>query len=189
MAASDETAKALSAEIGQRVRQCRVEAGLSGVKLAAAAGVSQPFLSQLESGQSSVAIATLYRIALALGVPPTDLLPATEPAEIEIVRSTETRRIALSQDRRTADARAIFRSGSKIAELYDFEISAEDHIDDWFSSDAEHALYVLEGTLRIEFEDHPEILLGKGDAVFYKSRRPHRWHSGHGARVILLVVD
>ena len=189
MAASDDMGRTLSAEIGARVRQVRTEAGLSGVKLAAAAGISQPFLSQLESGQSSVAIATLYRIANALGVQPSDLLPPAEPAEIEVVRSSETRQIPVSEDQRSAIARAILRSGRKISELYDYEISPEDYIEDWFSSDAEHALYVLEGTLRVEFEDRPEIMLEAGDAIFYKSRVPHRWRSGHGARIILVVAD
>lgn len=189
MAVSDDTGRALSAEIGAKVRQFRVEAGLSGVKLAAAAGVSQPFLSQLESGQCSVAIATLYRIADALGVQPSDLLPAAEPAEIEVVRSSETQQIPLSEDQGSANARAILRSGRKISELYDYEISPEDYVEDWFSSDAEHALYVMEGTLRVEFEGRPEITLEAGDAMFYKSRVPHRWHSGHGARIILVVAD
>ncbi len=179
----------LGSEIGARVRQLRVEAGLSGVKLAEAADISQPFLSQLESGQSSVAIATLYRIAHALDVQPSDLLPAAEPAEIEVVRSADTQRIPLSEDTRTAKARAIFRSGRRISELYDYDISAEDYVEDWFSSDAEHALYVLEGSLRVEFEGRPEITLDAGDAIFYKSRVPHRWHSGHGARIILVVID
>ncbi|MXZ54422.1 MAG: helix-turn-helix domain-containing protein [Acidimicrobiaceae bacterium] len=189
MVTTDDSGRSLSAEIGSKVREFRVRAGLSGVKLAAAAGVSQPFLSQLESGQSSLAIATLYRIADALGVQPTDLLPAAEPAEIEVVRSSETQQIPLSEDQRSADARVILRSGRKISELYDYEIAPEDYVEDWFSSDAEHALYVMEGTLRVEFEGRPEITLAAGDAMFYKSRVPHRWHSGHGARIILVVAD
>ena len=189
MATTDDTGRRLSAEIGVKVREFRVKAGLSGVRLAKAAGVSQPFLSQLESGQSSVAIATLYRLAKALGVQPSDLLPEAEPVDIEVVRSIETQRLPLSEDADTANARAIFRSGRKISELYDYEISAEDYVEDWFSSDAEHALYVMEGTLRVEFEGRPEITLETGDAMFYKSRVPHRWHSGQGARVIIVVVD
>lgn len=189
MATTDDTGRRLSAEIGVKVREFRVKAGLSGVRLAKAAGVSQPFLSQLESGQSSVAIATLYRIAKALGVQPSDLLPEAESADIEVVRALEAQRLPLSEDDHTANAQAIFRSGRKISELYDYEISAEDHIDDWFSSDAEHALYVMEGTLRVEFEGRPEITLESGDAMFYKSRVPNRWHSGQGARVIIVVAD
>ncbi|MDE2754046.1 MAG: helix-turn-helix domain-containing protein [Gemmatimonadota bacterium] len=95
MVTTEESGRRLSAEIGARVREFRVNAGLSGVKLAEAAGVSQPFLSQLESGQSSVAIATLYRIAKALGVQPSDLLPEAEPADIVGARSIEAQRLPL----------------------------------------------------------------------------------------------
>ncbi|MCE2512650.1 MAG: helix-turn-helix transcriptional regulator [Acidimicrobiia bacterium] len=49
----------LGLAIGAKVKALRAERGLSGRKLAAAAGVSQPFLSQLEAGRTSVAIATL----------------------------------------------------------------------------------------------------------------------------------
>jgi len=179
----------LGAEIGSRVRRFRTKAGMSGVKLAAAAGVSQPFLSQLESGRSSVAIATLYRLARALAVHPSELLPAPVPSRIEVVRAAETRRIALSEHMRTATARAIFRGSSRISELYDYKIEPEDYVADWFSSDGEHALYVLEGSLRLEFEGQPEFLLEEGDAVFYNSRIPHRWHSGQQAQIILVVAD
>ena len=178
----------LSSEIGARVRQLRVEAGMSGVKLAEAAGVSQPFLSQLESGQCSLAIATLYRIARALGAPPSDLLPEAEPTEIEVVRSSDAPQIPLSEDQRSAKARVIFRGGKKISEMYDYDISPDDYIGDWFSSDAEHALYVVEGALRIEFEGRSATVLEAGDAIFYKSRVPHRWHSGRGARIVLVVA-
>ena len=90
---------------------------------------------------------------------------------------------------RTATARAIFRGSNRISELYDYKIEPEDYVGDWFSSDGEHALYVLEGSLRLEFEGQPEFLLEEGDAVFYNSRIPHRWHSGQQARIILVVAE
>ena len=52
----------LPLEIGTKVKALRAARGLSGRKLAAAAGVSQPFLSQLESGQTSLGVATLQRL-------------------------------------------------------------------------------------------------------------------------------
>ena len=70
----------LGHQIGAKVKALRAERGLSGRKLAAAADVSQPFLSQLEAGHTSVAIATLYRLAAALDVKPSDLLPDPPPS-------------------------------------------------------------------------------------------------------------
>lgn len=65
----------------------------SNAELAAAAGVSQAFLSQLESGQTSVAIATLYRIASALGASASDVLPETMSREFEVVRAVDRQRM------------------------------------------------------------------------------------------------
>lgn len=189
MTTDGDSGQSLGAEIGMRVRHYRNKAGLSGVKLAAAAGVSQPFLSQLESGQSSVAIATLYRIARALGIHPSDLLPAPGPAEVEVVRAEEMRRAPTSEHVRTAIARASFGAGGRILALSDYEIAADDHVAEWYSSEGEHALYVLEGSLRLEFKGRSEVLLEEGDAAFYNSRQLHRWYSGKKARVVLVVAE
>lgn len=189
MVTDGDVAQALGAEIGLRVRRYRTKAGISGVKLAAAAGVSQPFLSQLESGHSSVAIATLYRIARALGVHPSDLLPAPGPAMVEVVRAEESRNVASSEGSGIAMARAVSQGGARITQLWDCGIEASDQASEWFSSDGEHALYVLDGTLRLEFKGQSEVELGSGDAAFYNGRMPHRWHSDETARMILVVVD
>lgn len=163
------------------------------MKLASAAGISQPFLSQLESGRSSLAITTLYRISHALGVHPADLLPAPPKLDYEVVRSTDRRYMSVSENLRAASARAIFRADSRITELYDFDILPGDQMpeDEWFTNKAESALYVLEGRVRFEFETRPHVDLEAGDALFYRSAAPHRWlpASNQGARVILVVSE
>jgi DNA-binding XRE family transcriptional regulator len=50
---------------------------MTATALAAAAGVTKSFISQLESGRTSASIATLERIASALQVPASALLAAT----------------------------------------------------------------------------------------------------------------
>jgi transcriptional regulator with XRE-family HTH domain len=54
-------------QIGQYVRAHRERAGLSQQALADKLGCSQPAISQLEVGNASLSIATLQRIAEALG--------------------------------------------------------------------------------------------------------------------------
>lgn len=188
-----EEASDVAPGIGARVRQYRKAAGLSGVKLAAAAGVSQPFLSQLESGRSSVTINTLYRISHALGVHPADLLPAPPRHDYEVVRSADSQQMSVSDHLRAASARAIFRANSRITELYDFDITPGEKMpeDEWFTNRAESALYVLEGRVKFEFETRPDVDLEAGDALFYRSATPHRWRPAddHGARAILIVSE
>ena len=52
----------------------RKRAGLSQKALAEAAGVSQPFLAQIEAGKRAGTVGVLARIARAVGVPIEDLI-------------------------------------------------------------------------------------------------------------------
>jgi transcriptional regulator with XRE-family HTH domain len=63
--------------VGERVRRFRADRRMSPAELAAAAGVSRSYLSELESGRGSAqrpSAEKLYRIANALGVAMSDLL-------------------------------------------------------------------------------------------------------------------
>jgi transcriptional regulator with XRE-family HTH domain len=58
-----------------RVRELRIEAGLSQVDLAKAAGIRQATISRIETGQATrVTVDMLEAIAQALGCEPADLL-------------------------------------------------------------------------------------------------------------------
>lgn len=179
----------LAVEVGRRIRALRTAAGLSGRKLAAAAGLSQPFLSQVESGRTTASLSSLYRIAAALNTPPAELLPAGAETDVELVRAPEWR-MAVSDHQRAATAQAIFRSGKRITELYDYVIEPGEYVEEWFEAPTEHALYVIEGAIRVEFEERPEVLVDAGDALFYPARLRHRWHlaSTTPARVLLVAV-
>lgn len=198
MAASDPVQRQAGAttahlphQIGARVKAIRATKGLSGRKLAAAAGVSQPFLSQLESGRTSVALVTLYRIAAALGVGAADLLP--EPAEegIEVRRAPELHRMTVSEDLGSAAANVVFRGGKRITELLDYVIEPGQYVEEWFETVGEHVVYAIEGSIRIEFDGHPDVILHCGDAIFYSGLMRSRWH-GRGdsrARIILVAAS
>ena len=188
MATNRDDGSTLGAVIGTLVRHHRTKAGMSGVQLAANAGISQPFLSQLESGRSSVGIATLYRIAGALRIHPSDLLPPPAPADVEIVRAGALRRTR-RQSTGIPITRASFGERNRISELHDCRISTGDAGTDGLPSDGETILYVLEGTVRLDFEDRSEIILQEGDAARYSGWLTCRWHSVQEARIIVIVAD
>ncbi len=54
--------------IGQRVRNARINRGMTKEALAEAADTSTQFLSQIEKGEQSMTIIKFKRLALALGV-------------------------------------------------------------------------------------------------------------------------
>ncbi len=180
----------LAAKIGARVRELRSLKGLSGRKLAAAADVSQPFLSQLESGQTSPAISTLYRIASALDVSASDILPRHVTEDIEVFRAVDRQRLHVSEEQPSAMSDVVFRSGRRISELNDITVTPGQHVDDWFEAAGEHAAYVIEGSIRVEFKKNPDVTLHKGDAAFYPASIPHRWHlvGDSAARIVLVTA-
>lgn len=61
------TADAASGDLGRRINTLRRKRGLSLKTVAEASDVSESFLSQVERGKTSPSIASLHRIAAALG--------------------------------------------------------------------------------------------------------------------------
>lgn len=57
----------------ERIKQARIDAGLTQTELAERSGISQPAISAVESG-ADVRLSTLERIAEALGVPAAKLV-------------------------------------------------------------------------------------------------------------------
>jgi XRE family aerobic/anaerobic benzoate catabolism transcriptional regulator len=56
------------ARLGERVRAWRNEHGMTRKTLAAASGVSERYLAQLEAGQGNISVLLLRRVARAMGV-------------------------------------------------------------------------------------------------------------------------
>lgn len=55
-------------EIGQKVRDARVAAGMSQTELAKVAGITNQFVCQIEAGKKGVSVETLAKLAKALKV-------------------------------------------------------------------------------------------------------------------------
>ncbi len=181
----------LGQQIGAAVKAIRLKQGLSGRKLAAAADVSQPFLSQLEAGRTSVAIATLYRLAAALDVRPSDLLPDPGTGDrVEVFQASELNRMPVSELPNATTARTAYRGGRRITELGDFRIEPGPDVDEWFESADDAVIYVIEGSLQVELKDRPSVILHTGDVMFHSAWVQTRWRlaSESPARVILVAA-
>ena len=63
-------------EFGKAVRALRIKRGFSQEAFAHSANVDRSYMGQIERGEFSPTITTVYRIAKALRVPPAKLLSA-----------------------------------------------------------------------------------------------------------------
>ena len=66
--------------IGERIREARRKSGLSMSALARASGLSKGFLSQVEGGTSTPSLASLTRLAGALGMALSQVLDESHPS-------------------------------------------------------------------------------------------------------------
>src|SRR3954470_9288818 len=89
----DPSANGFETDLGARVRALRRERGLTLKELGHRAGLSHPFLSQIERGLARPSLSSVERIAAALDVPVARLwVPPRVGEAVEIVRQADGER-------------------------------------------------------------------------------------------------
>jgi transcriptional regulator with XRE-family HTH domain len=96
--------------LGQRLRALRKQHGLSQERLGDRAGLSGKFIGEVERGEKSISIDSLYHVSVALDTPMRELtdVRATRPAAVP---SPDAEKIfaLVSHRRRPGDLRRAYR--------------------------------------------------------------------------------
>src|ERR671929_1031353 len=159
-------------DVGERLRAIRRSRRATLRTIAARSGLSESFLSQVERGQSSASIASLRRIAEALGVSMADLF---EPDGVPGPR-------VLRRDERPALSFGIL--GKKLLltprplhhlEVFagELEVGGSTGAQPYAHGDSEELFVVLSGSVQLEL-DGELFELERGDSIDYRSSTPHR---------------
>ena len=178
------------AVVGLAVRRAREAAGLSMRALARASELSQPFLSQVEKGETSPSLSSLYRIAHALGLPPSQLMPAVSaPRGVSVLRRGEGRELPVTDGPSSASGRLLSGGAGHLLEVVEYRVAPGEDLGGWFESDGELTVYVIDGELLVTLEGEGSWRLGAGEAISHPADVRHRWAAvGDGAARILLSV-
>ena len=159
-------------DVGERLRALRRFRRCTLRTIADRSGLSESFLSQVERGRSSASIASLRRIAEALGVSIADLF---EPEGLPGPR-------VLRRDERPALSFGIL--GRKLLltprplhhlEVFmgELEVGGSTGAQPYAHGDSEELFVVLSGTVQLELGG--ELFeLESGDSIDYRSSTPHR---------------
>jgi len=75
---SERAVKHLRRFLGQRLRALRKQRRLSQERLGERSGLSGKFIGEVERGEKSISLDSLYRVAVALKVPLRDLVDVRE---------------------------------------------------------------------------------------------------------------
>lgn len=178
--------------IGPRLRQLRKRRGVTLEALAARTGLTKGYLSKIETAKMVPPIATLSRIAQAIGCEMAYFFqsqPGADPfdARVSVVRSGEQRPVVRGGTSFGYDYRNIAHTlRSKAMDTFIFTFPAELRGDTFFEHQGEELVFVLSGTVVFEIAGR-ELVLETGDSVYFDSSLPHRGRS-KGAQAQALVV-
>lgn len=156
--------------------------------VAARAGVSQPFLSDLENGRAMPSITTLYRLADTFGLTPQHLLPTSPGDDVFVARAGNEPLSPVDDAPGVAMAHLVSRAPGRVIEARRYTLAAGLPADGWYEHEGEDLVFVLDGSVWIEFGNGSEEPLGAGDTMWHSGRVPHRWRTGPDAAAELLLV-
>ncbi|MFN3992834.1 MAG: helix-turn-helix domain-containing protein [Tabrizicola flagellatus] len=168
------------------LRTARKARGLSLDAIAKLSGVSRSMVSQIERGESSPTVATLWALTQALQLDFAGLLEGRPAPGIEVIRA--------------GSAPVIQRGGVTIRilsapesvgqhEVYELAFAPDAHLtSDPHSPGCREHLTVLEGHLTVTSGEASDSLT-PGDVARYPADRPHQIAAKGAARAILIVQD
>lgn len=162
-------------DFGGRVRELRRQRGLTLKALGRLAGLSHPFLSQVERGLARPSLTSVERIALALGVPVAQLWARPGPHDaVRLLRRADAvpgmRRLLLG----AAEVQEWSGAGRRFPDAHD------EHAGDVL-------VYCARGSLEIELGSELHEL-AEGDAVAFDGAIPHRLRRRGSPRTRALII-
>jgi len=185
---TDETDDILS-RLPARLKQARRAKGLSLEAVARLSGVSRSMVSQIERGESSPTIATLWNLTRALQVDFAGLLESESGAErVEVLRAGARPRIDMGQGCEILILSPPEEAGRH--EVYDIRFAAGGRlVSQPHQRGATESLTVLSGRVRVSSGTAAD-LLEEGDTARYAADISHAILAEDGpARVFLIVKD
>jgi transcriptional regulator with XRE-family HTH domain len=174
-------------EVGESLRRLRNDRGLSLEKLAQIAGVSRAMLGQIELGQSTPTIKTLWKISRALDVPFSALLSGKQTQGTMLLRAAQTRR--LTNEKGTFVSRALFPlGGPRRAEFYELRLAprAEENAVAHSPGTVE-TLAINRGHLEVQVQGKT-YSLGEGDVLVFEADEPHIYRNTSDSEALAYLV-
>lgn len=185
---SDLSADHVLSRLSARLKEARQRQGLSLDAVARLSGVSRSMVSQIERGESSPTVATLWNLTRALQVDFAGLLDARPASGIEVVTAAQAPRIA----GHGRGCRITILSPPEQAgrfEVYDIALDPGGALDSQpHAPGTREHLTVLEGAVEVRSGDESRRVQS-GDTARYRADLPHRIAAEGGPARVFLIVE
>lgn len=174
--------------LGRNVRTERRRQGLSVQDLSDRSGVSFGSISTLERGRGNPSLASIQKLASALGVPASGLLTPSE-GEPRVVRAAD-RFLLPEDDRQPSDTRArrellTPRSASTLQLIRTTLPAGFSNEGNAFRHIGTEVILVETGALEV-VHGEDRVTLAEGDSMSYRCSTAHWWRNAHQGRTVVL---
>jgi transcriptional regulator with XRE-family HTH domain len=160
--------------VSGRIRDRRKDRRLSLDRLAALAGVSKGMLVQIENGQANPSIATLCKVAAALGASVADLVQVSGQHPAEVLPAGAPRLLWRGPKGGTATL-LVGSAGPDMLELWSWQLRPGERYDaQAHPHGTEELIHVVRGRLTLAFGDVSYLVDSGGSAVAHTDR-PHAY--------------
>ncbi|MEK4484650.1 helix-turn-helix domain-containing protein [Psychrobacillus sp. FSL H8-0484] len=160
-------------EVGKRIRYLRRLQGLTSEELARLAGVSQSMISQIERGQVSPSLETLWKLSHSLKVPVFSFFETEVSNAVTITRAGETN--SIKRVRPNVSYQLLSPSTGKQMSFFKMIVAPGEDLDSPLMYHAgEECGLMLVGSLSVEVEGEIHTIY-EGDSIYFDSTLPHRF--------------
>jgi transcriptional regulator with XRE-family HTH domain len=160
--------------VSSRIRDRRRDQRLTLDRLAALAGVSKGMLVQIEQGQANPSIATLCKVAAALGASVADLVQVAGRHPAEIMPAASPRLLWRGPKGGSATL-LVGSAGPDMLELWTWELRPGERYDaPAHPEGTQELLHVVRGRLALAFGEISYVIETGGSAVA-QTDRPHAY--------------
>lgn len=170
-------------QLGGTIRARRRSLGLTLVDVAGRAGLSHPFLSQVERGVARPSMRSLTAVAAALDTTAQALLalPGAEPVSV-----VPSRDALPTVDSPGGTVRSLVHGERAMLPL-EFT-GAPEVFEEYYVHTGDEFLYVAEGVIEVDVDGALSIL-GDRDSLYYEGGIRHRWRRAADGPVRVILVQ
>lgn len=162
-------------DVGQRLREKRVECGLTIRDLAKKSGLNVNTLSMIENGKASPSVETLQQLSFALEMPIAAFFEEKSPKnQITHHKACQRLRIPFAHGTLEDLGAGMSRRGAETFLVTLNPLSSSG--DHFIVHTGRETVFCLEGQLVYSIEDQTYDL-GPGDSLCFDAHLPHRWQN------------
>jgi transcriptional regulator with XRE-family HTH domain len=181
----------VEAALANNLREWRARRGWSQAELAARAGLSKGMLVQIEQSQTNPSIATLCKLANALGVALPRLVEVADEPLIRRVTAAEVAWLWRGQGKGSGAGLVGGIESPMPVELWEWRMGPRDSYEALaHPAGTREIVYSLEGQVSVTVEG-VEMAIAAGESAVFQADRPHRYAAAgkRAARFMMVVVE